>query len=131
MYNQNVIIGRLTKDIELRYTPGGTAVANMTIACDVARTKKDEKWENKTTFFDVVLWGKAAEAFSKIAIKGEIVYTAGHLESRSWEVDGQKRYKMEHIADFVRKGNGKFTAEGETYHSEGPPPDSDSGNEPF
>lgn len=94
--NKVIEIGRLTKDAELKFTPGkGTAVSQFSIAVD------DGFGDNKKTFFfNVVLWGKNAESLSRYLVKGTQVAVLGKLQSRSYDAkDGTKRYVTEIVAD--------------------------------
>lgn len=94
-FNKVLIIGNLTRDPELRYNPSGKAVANLSIA--VKGSKKDD-----VSFFDVVAWEKTAELCSSYLAKGSGVLIEGRLDQRRWEQDGQKRSKVEIIANNVQ-----------------------------
>ncbi len=97
--NLNVVIllGRATMDPDLRYTPSGAAVLGFRIAVDrVWRDKTSNEWKKEASFFQVNLWGQAAERLSKTMKKGSAVLVEGQLRSRSWEgKDGEKRYVVE------------------------------------
>lgn len=99
--NKVVIIGRLTKDPELKYTPGaGTAVTTVTLAVD-RRYSKDEKKE--ADFIPVVIWGKSAESTAQYMKKGLLMGVAGRIQTRSYEAkDGGKRYVTEVVAEEIR-----------------------------
>lgn len=100
--NMVFLMGNLTRDPELRYTPNGQAVANFTIATN--RVWKDAEGEQKDAaeFTDVVVWGKIAENVSNYLKKGRRVHVIGRLQTRSWEAqDGSKKYKTEVIATDV------------------------------
>lgn len=111
--NRVFLMGNLTRDPELRYTPNGAAVANLRIA--INRRFKDQSGETKeeTCFVTVVVWGKQAEACSQYLNKGRPVFVDGRLRSRSWESqDGQKRNTMEVVAFRVQfLGGGPKTDE--------------------
>lgn len=97
MLNKTILIGRLTADPELRYTPNGVAVSNFTLAVDRAY-KKDE-----TDFIDCVAWRKAAEALASNMQRGCMVAVDGRLEIDKWETDeGQTRRKAKVQADNIR-----------------------------
>ena len=101
--NKVFLIGNLTRDPELRYTPNGTAVTNLRIA--VNRQFKDRAGELKkeTCFLTVVVWDKQAEASSQFLQKGRPVFVEGKLQSRSWEdASGQKRNVLEVRADRIQ-----------------------------
>ena len=107
--NTVVLTGRLTRDPELRYTPGGTAVCNVSLAVD--RSRPDQGGERQADFFDVVIWGKTAESVAQHQTKGKLVGVEGRLQARSYETqDGQKRKVVEVVAQNVQflspKGGG-------------------------
>lgn len=101
MYNRIILIGRLTRDPELRYVPSGAPVASFTLAVD--RPFKDQQGNRETDFIDVVAWRKLAEQVSQYMTKGRMVAVEGRLQIRSYETqDGQKRKVAEVVADGVR-----------------------------
>lgn len=109
--NRAQIIGNLTRDPEMRYTPNGQAVASFAVATNRRWRDKDGNNQEQTEFHDVVAWGKLAEITSQILHKGNKVYIEGRLQTRQWEAqDGSKRTRTEIIAeDFVAlspKGDG-------------------------
>ena len=89
--NKVVLIGRLTKDPELRYTPGnGVAVSSLTLAVDNYNSKTGEKGAD---FIPVVVWGKSAENVAQYCVKGSQIAVSGRIANRSYEAkDGTKRY---------------------------------------
>lgn len=98
--NIAILIGRLTKDPELRYTQSGKAVANFSIAVDRNYTRGEEKL---TDFFNIIVWGKTAENCVNYLAKGRQVAVKGSIENRSYETQrGEKRYITEIIADNVQ-----------------------------
>jgi len=105
--NKVVLIGRMTKDPELKFTPGtGTAVATFTLAVN-RRFKKEGQPE--ADFIPVVVWGKQAESTANYMSKGKLLSVAGRVETRSYEAkDGGRRYVTEVVADevsFLEYGN--------------------------
>ncbi len=101
MYNRIVLIGRLTRDPELRYVPSGAPVANFTLAVD--RPFRDQQGNRDTDFIDIVTWRKLAEQVSQYLSKGRLVAVEGRLQIRSYETqDGQRRKASEVVADGVR-----------------------------
>jgi single-strand DNA-binding protein len=97
--NMAVLMGNMTRDAELRYTPNGKAVASFGLA--VNRVFKDASGERQSSvdFFDIVAWGKLAEIISQYGKKGKGVHVIGRLQNRSWEAqDGSKRNKTEVVA---------------------------------
>lgn len=98
--NKVILVGRLGQDPEVRFTQGGTAVANLRIATD--ETWKDQSGERqqRTEWHRVVAWSKLAEICGQYLSKGRLVYIEGRLQTRSWEDrEGNKRYTTEVRAD--------------------------------
>lgn len=89
------LIGRLTKDMEMRYTSGGTAVGNFSIALN-EDVKQGDNWEERTHFIECVLWGRQAETLNPYLLKGKQVGIAGKLRQEKWEDrnTGDNRYKI-------------------------------------
>ena len=101
--NKVFLAGRLTRDPELRYTPDGTAVANLGLAVSRQYTTSSGEKREDTLFVNVEVWRKQAEAISKYSGKGRPLYVEGRLRSRSWETDsGQRRSVGEVRADRVQ-----------------------------
>ena len=95
------LIGRVVADPEIKYTPNGIAVTTLRIAVD--RRFKSQTGEKETDFFDVVAWRQSAEFAANYLTKGRLVAVEGRLQQRSWvQQDGQKRYKIEVVADSVQ-----------------------------
>ncbi len=92
--NHVVLVGRLTRDAELRYTNSGSAVANFSLAINTRR-RRDDQWVDEAHFFDCVVWGRTAEAVSQYLTKGKQVGVAGELRQNRWEQEGQRRSKVE------------------------------------
>ena len=104
--NHITIMGRITKDIELRRTPTGVAVASFTLAVD--RDFKEKNGEKETDFIDVVAWKNTAEFVEKYFGKGRVAVVSGRLQMRSWtDKEGNKRRTAEVIADNVYFGDSK------------------------
>ena len=101
--NKVILVGNLGKDPEVRYTPGGQAVANFTIATNENWTDKQGQKQERTEWHSVVLWGKPAEIVKQFVTKGQKLYIEGRLQTRSWDdKDGKKRYMTEIVAqDFM------------------------------
>lgn len=101
MFNKVILIGRLTKDPDLRYTQSGVAVSRFSVA--VSRPYTNQQGERETDFIDVVAWNKLAETCGNYLRKGRLVAVEGSLQSRSYETqDGQKRRVWEVVARDVR-----------------------------
>ena len=97
------IVGNLTRDPELRYTPNGAAVATFGVAVNRRWQNRDsQQWEEATSFFNVTCWRDLAQNVSETLEKGSRVLVSGRLEQRSWETqDGEKRSVVEVVADEV------------------------------
>ena len=99
--NQIVIMGRMTRDPELRHTPNGVPVASFTLAVDRGFISK-ESGERQTDFIDVVAWRSTAEFVSKYFTKGQMAAVTGRLQIRDWtDKDGNKRRSAEVVADNI------------------------------
>ncbi|MHB9144001.1 MAG: single-stranded DNA-binding protein [Symbiobacteriia bacterium] len=108
MLNRIILIGRLTRDPELRYTPGGKAVANFTLAVD--RGRSNPQGQKEADFIDIVVWEKQAETVSQYLNKGRLVAVEGRLQIRSYEAqDGTKRKAAEVVASTVQFLDAKKT----------------------
>lgn len=99
--NRVVLVGRLTRDPELRHIPSGTAVCDLGIAVN-DRIRQGDEWVDKANFFDVTVWGNQAESCSRYLAKGREVAIDGRLDFQTWEKDGQKRSKIKIIAQNVQ-----------------------------
>jgi single-strand DNA-binding protein len=96
--NHVVLIGRLTRDAELKYTANGQAVCKFSIAVN-RRKKNGDQWEDEANFFDIVLWGRQGESLNQYLVKGKMVGIDGELRQDRWQQDGQNRSKVEIIAN--------------------------------
>ena len=106
MLNKIILMGRLTRDPELRRTQSGTAVTSFSIACD--RDFKSQSGEKETDFIDVVAWRNTAEFVTKYFTKGRMAIVEGRLQIRDWtDKDGGKRRSAEVVADNVYFGDSK------------------------
>lgn len=105
--NRIFLMGNLTRDPELRYTPSGAAVASFGLAVN-RKYKQGEEWKEEVCFVDINVWGKQAEACAEYLNKGRGVLVEGRLSYRTWETqEGQRRSKHEVVADrvhFLPKG---------------------------
>ncbi|MCL2276384.1 MAG: single-stranded DNA-binding protein [Treponema sp.] len=99
--NHVVLIGRLTRDAEIKYTSGGQAVCKFSIAVN-RRKKSGDQWEDEANFFDIVLWGKQGESLQTYLVKGKMIGVDGELRQDRWQQDGQNRSKIEIIANYVQ-----------------------------
>ncbi len=99
-FNKVILCGNITRDLELRYTAGGTAVVDVGLAVN-NRVKKGEDWVDEPMFIDVTLFGKRAETIAEYCGKGSPLLVEGRLKLEQWETDGQKRSKHVIVADSV------------------------------
>jgi single-strand DNA-binding protein len=100
-FNQVILMGNLTRDPELRTTPNGTNVCSFSLALNRSYKGSDGNWQEATDYIDVVAWGALGERVAQYLSKGRPCLVNGRLQSRSWEQDGQKRSKVEVIAQDV------------------------------
>ncbi|MBU2541797.1 MAG: single-stranded DNA-binding protein [Candidatus Omnitrophica bacterium] len=102
-FNKVFLIGNLTRDPELRYTPSGTAVANLRIATNRRFKDKEGQQKDEVCFVTVVTWNKQAEVCNQYLQKGRPIFVEGRLQSRSWQAqDGSKRNVLEVRAERVQ-----------------------------
>jgi single-strand DNA-binding protein len=99
--NHVVLIGRLTREAELKYTAGGQAVCKFSIAVN-RRKKNGDQWEDEANFFDITVWGKQGESLHPYLTKGKMVGVDGELRQDRWQQDGQNRSKVEIVASYVQ-----------------------------
>ena len=106
MLNTATLMGRITKDIELRYTQSSNPVASFSIACE--RDLKDSVGKRPTDFFSIVAWNSTAEFVERYFSKGDSIIVKGRLQNRDWtDRDGNRRTTTELIADAVYFGQSK------------------------
>jgi len=100
--NKVILVGNLGRDAELRYTPGGAAVATLNLATTEMWNDKQGQRQEKTEWHRVILWGKQAETLQEYLTKGKQIYVEGRLQTRQWDdKDGNKRYTTEIKADRI------------------------------
>src|SRR5512146_204260 len=100
--NKVILVGNLGRDAELRYTPGGAAVATLNLATTEVWNDKSGQRQEKTEWHRVVLWGKSAESLAEYLTKGKQIYVEGRLQTRQWDdKDGNKRYTTEIRGDRI------------------------------
>jgi single-strand DNA-binding protein len=100
-FNQVVLMGNLTRDPDLRQIPSGQSVCSFSLALNRSYKGQDGEWKEATDFVDVVAWGPLGERVAQYVTKGRPVLVSGRLQSRQWEQDGQKRSKLEVVAQDV------------------------------
>lgn len=138
MFNRIILIGNLTKDPEVRYTPSGTPVSTITLAVN-SKYKQSDDTKEEVLFIDAVVFGKQAETCGQYLAKGRTVLVEGRLRERRWEYEGQKKSKMEVVANNVRflskkdsQGAGAGPSRERDYGaSDAPPPEEITDIEPF
>lgn len=99
--NHVVLVGRLTRDAELKYTNSGYAVSKVSIAVN-QRRKVNDQWTDEVSFFDVVIWGKTAESLNTYLLKGKQIGVEGKLRQNRWEQEGKQRSKVEIVASNIQ-----------------------------
>ena len=111
--NKVMLIGHVGKDPELKYTPGGKAVATFNVATDESYKDKSGNLQARTEWHRIVTWERRAEVMGEYLKKGQLVYVEGRLQTRSWDdKDGNKRYMTEIVADNVQFLGGKKSEAG-------------------
>lgn len=95
-FNKVIVMGNITRDIEVKYTPNGSAVTTLGLAVNEKYKTKNGDWKEETTFIDVDVWGNSAEIISQYLTKGDPILIEGKLKQESWEdkQSGQKRSKL-------------------------------------
>lgn len=114
--NISILVGRLGKDPEVRYTPDGMMIVNISVATDESWKNKAGEKQTKTEWHRVVIFGKLAEIVAKYCLKGQLIFIQGRIQTRAWEdKDGVKRYITETVATTIKmlsKGNGNGNGNG-------------------
>lgn len=122
MLNKICLVGRMTKDPELKYLQNGTAVTTFTLAVD--RTFKNKNGKREADFINIVVWRKQAENVANYTHKGSLVAVAGRIQTRSYEgKDGQRRYITEVVAEEVHFLDSKKQSNNSNYSSSSDLPD--------
>lgn len=106
-FNRVILVGNITRDIELKYTQGGTAVTEVGLAVNDRRKTQSGEWVEETTFVDVTLWARTAEVASEYLSKGSSVLIEGRLKLDTWETDGQKRSKLRVVGERMQMLGGR------------------------
>jgi single-strand DNA-binding protein len=105
-FNKVILVGNLTRDVEIKYTQSGTAVTDIGLAVN-DRVKRDGEWVDEATFVDITLWGRTAEVASEYLSKGSPVLIEGRLKLDSWDQDGQKKYKLRVVGERMQMLGGR------------------------
>jgi single-strand DNA-binding protein len=98
-YNRVILVGNLTRDVEVKYTSNQTAVTDIGLAVNDRRKTPSGEWVDEPTFVDVTLWGRTAEIASQYLSKGSPVLIEGRLKLDTWETDGQRRSKLRVVGE--------------------------------
>lgn len=106
-FNRVILIGNITRDVEIKYLQSGMAVTELGIAVNDRRKGQDGQWIEETTFVDVTLWGRTAEVAGEYLGKGSQVLIEGRLKLDTWETDGQKRSKLRVVGEKMQMLGGK------------------------
>lgn len=131
--NQVTLMGNLTRDPELRQTPNGQNVTSFSLALNRSYKDASGEWQEATDYIDIVCWGPLAERVAQYLSKGRRCLVQGRMQSRSWEQDGQKRSKVEVLANDVTFLDGRGGGDGEgsgSDTSDAPAPRSSSADKP-
>jgi len=124
--NKVMLIGRLGKDPEMRFTPSGKAVTNFTMATNEVWSDQNGEKQERTEWHRIVTWGKLAENCAKLLSKGKQVYVEGRLQTRQWDdKEGKKRYTTEVVAQSVQFLGSKGDSSGRSVEFTSPPANSD------
>ncbi len=119
--NKCMIIGNLGRDPEMRYTPGGQAVTQFSVATNRNFRDQQGEWQSETEWFRVVVWGDRGERAAEFLRKGHKVYVEGRIQTRQWEdQSGNKRYTTELIADRVNSLERRDREDGPSDGGDGP-----------
>lgn len=130
MINNVTLVGRLTKDVELKYTPANQAVAQFTLA--VNRTFKNANGERESDFINCVIWRKSAENFANFVKKGALVGITGRIQTRNYENhQGQRVYITEVIAENFQMLESRSQQQGQAAQQQAKQPDPFSGGTPM
>jgi single-strand DNA-binding protein len=133
-FNKVILLGNLTRDPEVRYTPNGIAVASFAIAVN-RKYKQGDETKEEVSYIDIVVFGKQAESCGQYINKGDSVLIDGRLQQRRWETEeGQKRNKLEVVAqsvNFMPKRSAGGKGSGDSHPEPAPEAPVDEGEIPF
>ncbi|MEZ6136970.1 MAG: single-stranded DNA-binding protein [Pirellulaceae bacterium] len=106
-YNRVILMGNLTRDVQLKYTPSGTPVTEVGLAVNDRRKGPNGDWVDEVTFVDVTFWGRTAEVAAEYLSKGSPVFIEGRLKLDTWEKEGQKNYKLRVVCERMQLLGGR------------------------
>ena len=121
-FNQVTLMGNLTRDPELRSTANGQSVCNFSLALNRSYKDATGNWQEATDYIDVIAWGPLGERVQQYVTKGRPVLVSGRLQNRTWEQDGQKRNKVEVVAQDVTFLGGRSEGASDTPSGSAPAP---------
>jgi len=124
--NQVVLVGRLTRDAELKYTNSGYAILKFSLAVNRS-VKRDESWQDEASFFNAVIFGKRAESLAQYMLKGKQIGITGELKQDRWEQEGQSRSRVEIVVNNLQFLGSKGSGASSTSYT--PPTESSDGNQ--
>lgn len=113
-YNRVILVGNLTRDVEVRYTANKTAVTDIGLAVNDRRKTASGEWVDEPTYVDVTLWGRTAEIAGQYLGKGSPVLIEGRLKLDTWESEGQKRSKLHVVGERMQMLGGRSTNTGDS-----------------
>jgi len=126
-----VLVGRLTRDAELRYVTSGQAICHFSVATS-SKKKKGDQWVDEASFWEVDLWGKQGESLNQYLVKGKLVAVEGTMSQDHWEQDGQNRSKVEIMANNVQLlGGGQDRPQSSAPQPSQPAPSSSNSEDGF
>jgi len=138
--NKVILVGRLGRDPETRYTGGGQAVANFSVATDESYKDRNGERQKRTEWHKIVVWGKQAEIAQQYLKKGSLIFIEGRIQSREWQdKEGQKRTSFEIVATNFRmlggrgdggSGGGPAPRGGDDFEGHSSPPEDSYGGAP-
>jgi len=128
-FNRVILLGNITRDIEIRYTPGGTAVTEIGLAVNDRRKNQAGEWVDETTFVDITFWGRTAEVLNEYSGKGKQILVEGRLKLDRWEdkQTGNPRQKLRVVGEKMQLLGGRS---GDSSNHSAPQSDSYSTSQP-
>ena len=123
-FNKVMLMGNLTRDPELRYTSNGSAVTSFGLAVN-RKFKQGDEWKEDVCFVDITVWGKQGENCAEYLSKGRPAFVEGRLQYSTWESDGQKKSKLDVVANTVQFLGSRGDAQGGLSAGQAPVPEED------
>ena len=123
-FNKVMLMGNLTRDPELRFTANGSAVTSFGLAVN-RKFKQGDEWKDDVCFVDITVWGKQGENCAEYLSKGRAAFVEGYLKFSTWGSDGQKRNKLEVVANSVQFLGSRNDSQGESSIGQVPVPEDD------